>query len=97
LREFDQRARQSAGAKTSCETPDPAGILANFGWPGKDLLTCMKNQGNRGTCHIFRLHLRYGGADRPDTGIHVNLSEQDFQENEKLLGTRAFPRRRERL
>ena len=39
--------------RNTCTTPSPFGILANFNWPYEDQLTCIKNQGPRGTCHIF--------------------------------------------
>ncbi len=39
--------------RNTCTEPNPFGILANFNWPYKDQLTCIKNQGVRGTCHIF--------------------------------------------
>jgi C1A family cysteine protease len=65
--------------------PSSSGILANFAWPGKDNLTCVKSQGSRGTCHIFASTSAVEELVARDTGDHVNLSEEDFHEHEKLL------------
>ena len=73
-----------------CTTPSPFGILGNFDWPNKDLLTCVKEQGARGTCHIFAATSGLEEIIARDTGNHVNLSEQDFMEHEKLIWGPAF-------
>ncbi len=73
--------------RSSCIIPNPFGILANFNWPYKDQLTCIKNQGSRGTCHIFAATSAMEQLIARDTGKHVNLSEQDFMENVKLNWT----------
>ncbi len=72
---------QSAG----CTKPSSQGIYDNFDFSGKSLLTCVKNQGQRGTCHIFAATSAMEQVVARDLGKHVNLSEQDFMENEKLL------------
>ena len=69
----------------ACAVPYPFGILANFDWPNKDMLTCVKKQGSRGTCHIFAATSAVEEMVAIETGKHVNLSEQDFQEHEKLI------------
>jgi len=72
------------GYSTCSATPNPAGIVANFDWLNKDLLTCVKGQGGRGTCHIFAAISGLEELIARDTGDHVNLSEQDYNEFEKL-------------
>lgn len=72
---------QTAG----CLTPAPEGILGNFNWLNKNLLTPVKNQGQRGTCHIFAATSAMEEIIARDTSCSVNLSEEDFQEHEKLL------------
>lgn len=72
---------QTAG----CLTPLPGGILANFNWLNKNLLSPVKNQGQRGTCHIFASTSAMEEVIARDTSCIVNLSEEDFMENEKLL------------
>lgn len=67
-----------------CETPSPTGILANFDFPSKGLLTCVKNQGYRGTCGIFAATSAIEELVARDMGVMVNLSEQDWWENVKL-------------
>ena len=49
------------------------------------MLTCIRNQGQRGTCHIFAAISAIEEIIARDTGVYVNLSEQDFMENEKLV------------
>jgi len=68
-----------------CTTPSPKGIYANFDFPSKGLLSCIKEQGARGTCHIFAATSAVEELIARDTGVFVNLSEQDFQEHVKLL------------
>jgi C1A family cysteine protease len=65
--------------------PSTSGILGNFSWPGKDNLTCVKSQGSRGTCHIFASTSAVEEIVARETGKHVNLSEEDFHEHEKLI------------
>ena len=75
-----------------CTTPPPGdiGILANFNWPNKNLLSCIKMQGARGTCHIFSATSAMEELIARDTGNYVNLSEEDFNENEKLIWGPAY-------
>lgn len=75
---------------TGCTTPSAAGILANFNFPGKSQLTCVKQQGARGTCHIFAATSAVEQRVAFDTGKKVNLSEQDFTEHVKLLWAPSF-------
>lgn len=77
---------QTAG----CLTPSPVGILGNFSWLNKNLLTPVKNQGQRGTCHIFAATSAMEEVIARDTSCSVNLSEEDFQEHEKLLWHPSF-------
>jgi len=68
-----------------CNPPSKNGILGNFNWTGKQNLTCIKDQGQRGTCHIFAATSALEQLIARDTGNFVNLSEQDFMEREKLV------------
>ncbi|HUX68337.1 MAG TPA: C1 family peptidase [Terriglobales bacterium] len=68
-----------------CPAPSPEGIYANVNFLNKGLLSCIKNQGHRGTCHIFAATSALEELVARDTGTFVNLSEQDFQEHVKLL------------
>jgi len=77
---------QSSG----CTTPSPSGIVANFNFPSKSLLSCIKNQGNRGLCHVFAAISALEELIARDTGNYVNLSEQDFTEHEKLIWVPDF-------
>ena len=49
------------------------------------MLTCIRNQGQRGTCHVFAAISAIEELIARDTGTYVNLSEQDFMENSKLV------------
>lgn len=66
------------------------GIVGNFNFVNKKLLSCIKNQGQRGTCHIFSATSAVEEIIARDTGVYVNLSEQDFMEHLKLLWSPAF-------
>jgi len=75
---------------SSCAIPSPVGILANFSWPNKNMLTCVKEQGTRDSCHIFGATSALEEMIAIDTGNHVNLSEQDFMEHEKGIWNSDF-------
>jgi hypothetical protein len=77
---------QSAG----CTTPSPIGIISNFTFAASPYLTCIKNQGQRGTCHIFGSTSAIEQMVAYDTGKHVNLNEQDFMAHEKALWNTAL-------
>jgi C1A family cysteine protease len=66
-------------------TPSAAGLVANFNFPAKNMLTCIRNQGQRGTCHIFAAISAIEELIARDTNTYVNLSEQDFMENSKVV------------
>ena len=69
----------------SAGTPSSTGLVANFNFPAKNLLTCIRNQGKRGTCHIFAAISAVEEIIARDTGVYANLSEQDLMENSKLI------------
>ena len=73
-----------------CTTPSAGGILKNFNWVNKNLLSPVKEQGARGTCHIFAATSGMEELIARDTGCIVNLSEEDFMENEKLIWGPAY-------
>lgn len=74
----------------ACTTPSSGGILANFNWLDKNQLSCVRNQGARGLCHIFAATSALEELIARDTGNYVNLSEQDFTEHEKLIWVPDF-------
>jgi C1A family cysteine protease len=81
---------QTNSSSCTGATPSSAGILANFNWYNKNLLTCVREQGARGSCHIFGSTSAMEELIARDTGKYVNLSEQDFMENEKLIWGPAY-------
>jgi hypothetical protein len=52
--------------------------MAHLNFPGKSQLTCIKQQGQRDTCHIFAATSAVEQVIARDLGKHVNLSEQDL-------------------
>ncbi|HWG38065.1 MAG TPA: C1 family peptidase [Terriglobales bacterium] len=87
-------ANATWGDQTStqgCAPPAADGIYANFNFPNKGLLSCIKNQGRRGTCHIFAATSAMEELIARDTGTYVNLNEQDFQEHLKMLWEKNVP------
>lgn len=71
-------------------SPSLVGIFRNFNFPSKNLLSCIKNQGSRSTCHIFAATSAIEELIARDTGTIVNLSEQDFMENLKLFWAPSY-------
>jgi hypothetical protein len=67
-----------------CKTPAADGIVANFSWLNRNLLSTIKAQGARGVCHIFSATSAMEEVVARDTGCIVNLSEQDFLEHTKV-------------
>lgn len=78
---------------TGCPGPSPAGIYANFNFPNKNLLSCVRNQGQRGTCHVFAAvsGIEELIAENSNGKTKVNLNEQDFQEHVKLIWSPNAP------
>lgn len=63
---------------------NPNGLLAKANWPLKSFTTCVRDQGNRGSCVAFCLT---GAAEARLAFEHnrfVNLSEQDLYKHMKL-------------
>jgi C1A family cysteine protease len=75
---------------TAGSTPSSSGLYANFNFPAKNMLTCIRNQGARGTCHIFADISAIEELIARDTGVYANLSEEDFMENSKLVWTTDY-------
>jgi C1A family cysteine protease len=70
-----------------CSTPWSEGIIANFNFPNAGAVTCVKDQGIRGTCGVFAATSAVEELIAINTGVHVNLSEQDFWEKLTLQYT----------
>jgi C1A family cysteine protease len=66
---------------STCTPPQPFGLYANFDFVNKNAVSCVKDQGNRGTCGVFAATAAVEELIALNTGTHVNLSEQDFWEN----------------
>jgi hypothetical protein len=60
------------------ETPGPGGIVANHNFALKPFLTCVKAQGNRGTCTGFANVSAIETLVNRTHGARVNLSEQAY-------------------
>jgi hypothetical protein len=73
-----------------CTTPSAGGVLKNVNWVNKNLISPVKNQGARGTCHIFASTSAMEELVARDTSCIVNLAEEDFMENEKLIWGPAY-------
>lgn len=78
---------------TGCPGPSATGIYANFNFQNKNMLSCVRNQGQRGTCHIFAAvsGIEELIAENFNGKTKVNLNEQDFQEHVKLLWSAHAP------
>ncbi len=67
-----------------CAAPNPSGLRARASWPLKDFNTCVRDQGNRGTCTAFGMSAAVESAVAVKYGRYVNLSEQDLYKKQKL-------------
>lgn len=61
----------------TCEL-DPNGIVARYDWSLRDHITCVKSQGDRGTCTGFANTATIETLASITHGLHVNLSEQAY-------------------
>ena len=74
----------------TCSIPSPKGIVANFDFPLKSSLTCVKDQGNRTICHTFATVSAIEMLISEDLGTKVNLSEQALMERYRYRWAPAF-------
>ncbi len=75
--------RPGALANSYCGTP--SGIMKSYTWSGKDRTTCVKDQGNRGTCVGFAATSAMETQIARTYGRWVNLSEQSLYATAKLV------------
>jgi len=81
----DDRYDDQDGQKaTFFQVHDGFGIYANFNFPNKPYLTCVRDQARRSSCTTFALTSATEMAIARATGKHVNLSEQDIWEHYNL-------------
>lgn len=66
-------------------TPRQGGIVANYDFPLRESLTCVKNQGARGVCWSFASTSMLESAEWLTHQTRVNYSEQDLVNAVKLL------------
>lgn len=65
-----------AGNTAACGVFDAAGVMANYNWKGKEHISCVKNQGARGTCPAFSSVSTMEWQVHKKFGDRTNLSEQ---------------------
>ena len=64
---------------------DPDGLYARMTWSNKGRMTCVRDQGNRGTCPAFSTTSALEMYTAMKTGTRYDLSEQDLYANYKRL------------
>jgi len=67
----------------SCDL-DPDGIVARYDFPLRDHMTCVKDQGHRGTCTGFASTGAIEAAVSRTHDLRVNLSEQAYYNQARL-------------
>ncbi len=80
------------GNSSSC-TPSSTGLfssLSDQSFPARQYLTCVKEQGNRETCHTFAGTSAVELMISQSNGMKVNLSEQDLMEHYRLLWSPGY-------
>lgn len=91
-----ETGREAAGFDS--ELPDrctlggysPSGLMANVDFPLKDDLTCVKDQGERGTCVAHSVVATVESLALQRSGIAYNLSEQSAFFAQSVQGDIAF-------
>jgi len=71
-----------------CEA-SPSGLQRQTAWPLKNLLTCVKNQGRRGTASAFAITALYETLAARDLRTYNNYSEQHLFSQAKLKWARG--------
>ncbi len=81
----DEEGAGTGGDRTSCDDVAPAahGLLGHYDWPLKAFTTCVRNQGNRGTCAAFALCAAVESRIAVQHQRWLNLSEQDLYKHWK--------------
>ncbi len=77
---YGDQTGNSHGAK-----PAKDGIFANYDFPLKKYLTCIRSQGGRDVCHTFANTAAMETMVASMTGIKLNLSEQDLFEHDHFI------------
>ncbi len=73
------------GATECSGAPSTSGIFGSYDFPLKPYLSCVKNQGNRETCHTFGSISTVETLLARDYQQRVNLSEEDLVSHARLL------------
>ncbi|MGK5085528.1 C1 family peptidase [Bdellovibrionota bacterium FG-1] len=90
----DEGASTSGSDYSGNNDSDPAcrpqadGIYAHYDWASKPYLTCVKDQGKRGTCVAFSIASAIEALVSRNQGRHVNLSEQSLYQRGRMVGIR---------
>lgn len=63
----------------------PTGLISQFSWPLKPYLTCVKDQGKRGSCTAFATASAIETLIASQTHVWINLSEQAIYNQSKLF------------
>ena len=81
----DNRYRNpDSAAEQFFQVHDGFGLFANFNFPSKPYLTCVRDQAVRGACTAFASTSAAEMMVARATATHVNLSEQDIWEHYNL-------------
>ncbi len=71
--------------KQGASSPSPSGILSQLNWPLKPYLTCVKDQGKRGSCTAFATASVLESAVAARDHVWINISEQSLYNQSKML------------
>jgi len=74
----------SPALAAACAVPSATGLVKNYNYPMKDHVSCVKDQGGRGTCWAFAATSLMESAIAVKTGSYLNLSEQHLVSSVKL-------------
>ncbi len=66
-------------------SPSPLGLYSQFSWPLKPFVTCVKDQGQRGSCTAFATSSAIESVVANQNHLWINLSEQALYNESKML------------
>ncbi len=71
-------------------TPSPLGLFSQLSWPLKPFLTCVKDQGKRGSCTAFATAAVIETTLAAAEHVWINLSEQAIYNQSKMLWSEDY-------
>ncbi|MFT3839426.1 MAG: C1 family peptidase [Myxococcaceae bacterium] len=82
---YDRNGFHDSSRATNCGTPSSSGIVGAMDFPLRGDVSCVKDQGSRGTCWAFAATSMMETAESVKHQVRINYSEQDLVMRTKLI------------